>query len=94
MRLERYHDRANTLVLWYRQALEATARERRIPLVSVPLLTTTPDPELFLDAFHPNRRGHILLALALERFLRLGPACNHTAHACQNVHLVKMKRVN
>jgi lysophospholipase L1-like esterase len=58
------------VVLLYRQALEAAARERYIPVVSVPLLTTTPNPELFFDAFHPNRRGHLLLALALEQFLR------------------------
>jgi lysophospholipase L1-like esterase len=54
----------------YHQLLEAAARERQIPLVIVPALTTMPDRDLFFDMFHPNRAGHLLLAITLERFLR------------------------
>jgi lysophospholipase L1-like esterase len=54
----------------YRQVMEAVDRERSIPLLDMPSLTTTSTPELFLDAVHPNHKGHLQLAIALEQFLR------------------------
>jgi hypothetical protein len=65
--------RYNAVIPRYRQALEAVARERHIPLVTAPILTersTTPNYELFIDKFHPNREGHALLARAVHEFLR------------------------
>jgi lysophospholipase L1-like esterase len=56
----------------YREALEAVARERHIPLATVPVLTeraTTPNLRLFADKFHPNEEGHLLLARGLHQFL-------------------------
>lgn len=57
----------------YREALEAVAHERHIPLVTVPTLTersTTPNYHLFMDKFHPTPGGHRLLARAIQDFLQ------------------------
>lgn len=56
-------------ILSYREAMEMAAKIQGIPDLSLPILTTSPDRDLFFDSVHPNEGGHFLQALALEQFL-------------------------
>lgn len=49
----------------YRRELHRFSEEHTVPLVSVPRLIEAPDATFFLDNFHPNEKGHALLADAL-----------------------------